>query len=260
MDSLYKRNSPDTIITMDILNRRTLQTFSILALAFIMTSCASRGGFQPLPPVKVITETVEVEIYAPPLPPEIQLNDVDWKVITNTPCKPATGKKTLSQGKWYYTTERFAYDQVLQEDGTTKRVVQRDENNKRVELEQLTDGNGVIQVCGNLQQKIAEVELMLDGEFVIFAITPVGYEKMSANLQEIKRYIGQQKDIIYYYREATAPKGKEGWLEENEERQNNQKEAAKADEEQPETEAPKVETKSAFSIKNLLPNVGGKDD
>ena len=83
---------------MDILNRRTLQTFGILALAFIMTSCASTG-YQPLPPVKVITETVEVEIYAPPLPKEIQLNDVEWKVITNTPCKPATGKKTLSQGK-----------------------------------------------------------------------------------------------------------------------------------------------------------------
>ena len=60
---------------MDILNRRTLQTFGILALAFIMTSCASTG-YQPLPPVKVITETVEVEIYAPPLPKEIQLNDV----------------------------------------------------------------------------------------------------------------------------------------------------------------------------------------
>ena len=60
-----------------------------------MTACASRGGYQPLPPVKVITETVEVEIYSPPLPPEIQLNDVEWKVITNTPCKPATGKKTL---------------------------------------------------------------------------------------------------------------------------------------------------------------------
>jgi hypothetical protein len=224
-----------------------------------MTSCATRG-YQPLPPVKVITETVEVEIYSPPLPPEIELNDVDWKVITNTPCKPATGKQTLSQGKWYYTTDRFAYDHVLQEDGTTKRVVQRDENNKRVELEQLTDGNGVIEVCGNLQQKIAEVELMLDGDFVIFAMTPVGYEKMSANLQEIKRYIGQQKDIIYYYREATAPKGKEGWLEENKERQDNQKEAVEADNEQPETEAPKVETKSAFSIKNLLPNIGGKDD
>jgi hypothetical protein len=259
MDSIFERSATDTIITMDILNRKTLQTFSIIALAFIMTSCATRG-YQPLPPVKVITETVEVEIYSPPLPPEIELNDVDWKVITNTPCKPATGKQTLSQGKWYYTTDRFAYDHVLQEDGTTKRVVQRDENNKRVELEQLTDGNGVIEVCGNLQQKIAEVELMLDGDFVIFAMTPVGYEKMSANLQEIKRYIGQQKDIIYYYREATAPKGKEGWLEENKERQDNQKEAVEADNEQPETEAPKVETKSAFSIKNLLPNIGGKDD
>ena len=85
---------------------------------------------------------------------------------------------------------------------------------------------------------------------------------MSANLQEIKRYIGQQKDIIYYYREATAPKGPKGWLEENKERQDNDKEAAEADNEQPATtEAPSLEeTKSAFSIKSLLPNIGGKDD
>tara|TARA_B100000902_G_scaffold34893_1_gene41902 strand:- start:19046 stop:19768 length:723 start_codon:yes stop_codon:yes gene_type:complete len=240
---------------MDILNRRTLQTFSILALAFIMTSCATTG-YQPLPPVKVITETVEVEIYSPPLPPEIQLNDVEWKVITNTPCKPATGKKTLSQGKWYYTTERFEYEEYFDEEKQeTRRKVKRDADNNRIELPQLEDGNGVIQVCGNLQQKIAEVELMLDGEFVIFAITPVGYEQMSANLQEIKRYIGQQKDIIYYYREATAPKGKEGWLKENEERQEQQVEKAEADNE------PVVETKdeSGFSLKSLIPSIGDKD-
>ena len=259
MDGIFERSATNTYYTMDILNRKTIQTASILALAFLMTSCASTG-FQPLPPVKVITETVEVEIYAPPLPQSINLNDVDWKVITNTPCKPATGKKTLSQGKWYYTTERFAYDQVAQEDGTTKRVVQRDEKNQRVELEHLTDGNGVIQVCGNLEQKIVEVEIMLDGDFVIFAMTPVGYEKMSANLQEIKRYIGQQKDIIYYYREATAPKGKEGWLEENKERQQNDKDAAEADNETPTGPAPDVqETKSAFSLSSLLPSLGSKD-
>ena len=40
---------------------KTLQTLSIIALTLIMTACASRGGYQPLPPVKVITETVEVE-------------------------------------------------------------------------------------------------------------------------------------------------------------------------------------------------------
>jgi len=245
---------------MDILNKRTLQTFGIIALTVFMTACASRGGYTPLPPVKVITETVEVEIYAPPLPPEIQLNDVEWKVITNTPCKPATGKKTLSQGKWYYTTERFAYEEYTKEDGTTARRVQRDAENNRIELPHLEDGNGVIQVCGNLQQKIAEVELMLDGDFVIFAITPVGYEKMSANLQEIKRYIGQQKDIIYYYREATAPKGVDGWLEENKERQENQKDAAEADNEPVTSTAPDLEeTKSAFNIKSLIPSLGGKD-
>ncbi len=96
---------------------------------------------------------------------------------------------------------------------------------------------------------------MLDGEFVIFAITPVGYEQMSANLQEIKRYIGQQKDIIYYYREATAPKGKEGWLKEDEERQEQQVEKAEADNE------PVVETKdeSGFSLKSLIPSIGDKD-
>ena len=238
---------------------KTLQTLSIIALTLIMTACASRGGYQPLPPVKVITETVEVEIYAPPLPPEIQLNDVEWKVITNTPCKPATGKKTLAQGKWYYTTERFAYEEYFDEEKQeTRRRVQRDEEGNRIELEQLTDGNGVIQVCGNLQQKIAEVELMLDGDFVIFAITPVGYEKMSANLQEIKRYINQQKDIIYYYREATAPKGVDGWLEENKERQEQQVEEAKADNEQVSVE-PKVEETSGFSLKSLIPSIG-KDD
>ena len=238
---------------------KTLQTLSIIALTLIMTACASRGGYQPLPPGKVITETVEVEIYAPPLPPEIQLNDVEWKVITNTPCKPATGKKTLAQGKWYYTTERFAYEEYFDEEKQeTRRRVQRDEEGNRIELEQLTDGNGVIQVCGNLQQKIAEVELMLDGDFVIFAITPVGYEKMSANLQEIKRYINQQKDIIYYYREATAPKGVDGWLEENKERQEQQVEEAKADNEQVSVE-PKVEETSGFSLKSLIPSIG-KDD
>lgn len=245
---------------MDILRHRTFKTLSVIALTVLMTACASRGGYQPLPPVKVITETVEVEIYSPPLPPEIQLNDVEWKVITNTPCKPATGKKTLSEGKWYYTTERFEYEEYFDEEKQeTRRRVKRDAEGKRIELPHLEDGNGVIQVCGNLQQKIAEVELMLDGDFVIFAITPVGYEKMSANLQEIKRYINQQKDIIYYYREATAPKGVDGWLEENKERQEQQVEKAEADNEQVSVET-EVEDNSGFSLKSLIPSIGNTKD
>lgn len=229
-----------------------------IVLAFGLVGCTTTSSYQPLPPVKVITETVEVEVYAPPLPKEILLADVDWKVITNTPCKPATGKKNIGNGKWYYTTERFDYEDYIKEDGSSARRVKRDEAGNRVELAPLTDEIGnVIESCGNLQQKIAEVELLLDGDFVIFAITPDGYERMAANLQEIKRYINQQKEIIYYYREATKPKGSKGWLEENEERQDNQREAVEFENEQQENPQtlPQPEA-SGFNLRKLF---GGDD-
>ena len=229
-----------------------LKTLAAVTSIILLAGCATSQTVQPLPPVKVITETVEVEIYQPPLPPAIQMNDVDWKVITNTPCKPATGTEKIlgSGGKWYYTTERFAYEDYVDEaTGETKRRVQRDAEGKRIELEQLVDDHGdPIEVCGNLQRKIAEVEAMLDGPFVILAITPDGYEKMAANLQEIKRYINQQKEIIFYYREATKPKGKEGWLEENEDRQESQLEFEEANNEQPQA-APQTESEG-FIFKN----------
>lgn len=236
-------------------NRKTqmLKTLAAVTSIILLAGCAtSQPAMQPLPPVKVITETVEVEIYQPPLPPAIQMNDVDWKVITNTPCKPATGTEKIlgSGGKWFYTTDRFAYEDYTKEDGTTGKRVQRDAEGNRVELEQLVDDNGKpIEVCGNLQRKIAEVEAMLDGPFVILAITPDGYEKMAANLQEIKRYINQQKEIIFYYREATKPKGKEGWLEENEDRQESQLEFEEANNEQVQQPAPQQESEG-FTFKN----------
>jgi hypothetical protein len=240
---------------------KTINTIVILGTALTLSGCSIFGGkdapqYQQLPPVKVITETVEVEIYQPPMPREISLNDIEWKVITTTPCKPATGTKILPGGRSYNTTERFAYEDVTNEDGTTSRQVVRDAEGNRVELEQLTDSNGeVIQVCGNLQQKIAEIETMLDGNFVIMAITPSGYEKMAANLQEIKRYINQQKEIIFYYREATKPKGKDGWLEENTERQENQIEAEQENNQEQYTpqQPPTVEpAETGFSLKKFI--------
>ena len=48
-------------------------------------------------------------------------------------------------------------------------------------------------------------------EFVFYAITPKTYELLALNMQEIKRFILQQKDIIIFYKEATKP-SKEGNL------------------------------------------------
>lgn len=239
------------------MSHKTIKSSALVGLALMLGACTTmQQPYQPLPPVKVITETVEMEIYQPPLPKEIKLSDVDWKVITNTPCKPATGKETVrgSGGKWFYTTERFAYEEYTQEDGSTGRRVQRDADGNRIELPQLLDENGKgIESCGNLQQKIAEIETMLDGEFVVLAVTPVGYEKLAANLQEIKRYINQQKDIIYYYRETTAPKGVEGWKKENAERQQNQRDEEEANNESQYQEQPKQST--GFNIGKLIPGI-----
>jgi len=240
------------------MSHKTIKSSALVGLALLLGACSTmQQPYQPLPPVKVITETVEMEIYQPPLPKEIKLSDVDWKVITNTPCKPATGKETIrgSGGKWFYTTDRFAYEEYTKDDGTTGRRVQRDEAGNRIELPQLLDENGNgIESCGNLQQKIAEIETMLDGEFVVLAVTPVGYEKLAANLQEIKRYINQQKDIIYYYREATAPKGIDGWLEENKERQQNQRDEEEANNEAQYQEKPQ-ESSTGFNLQKLIPGI-----
>ena len=83
----------------------------------------------------------------------------------------------------------------------------------------LLDVNWVVVTEENFEEKLAEVEKMLDGDFVIFALTPQGYEKMAENLQEIRRYIRQQTELIIYYRNATTESEgttAEDWLKENE--------------------------------------------
>lgn len=71
----------------------------------------------------------------------------------------------------------------------------------------------------NLEEQIERLEKLQGGSFVIFAMTPQTYENMAYNLQEIRRYIGQQKEIIIYYREATKDEDdnttSEDWIERN---------------------------------------------
>jgi hypothetical protein len=58
----------------------------LLLLMLVLPACSwlrpSAPATLPLPPVRVITETVQLEIYQPPLPPPIQFDDVQWFVIT----------------------------------------------------------------------------------------------------------------------------------------------------------------------------------
>lgn len=62
----------------------------------------------------------------------------------------------------------------------------------------------------NLEQKIEQIRKLQDTDnIVVFAITPSDYENMTFNMQELRRYIRQQKEIILYYQEATQPEESE---------------------------------------------------
>ena len=72
----------------------------------------------------------------------------------------------------------------------------------------------------NFEEQVKRLEKMQGGTYVVFGITPQDYENMAYNLQELKRYIGQQKEIIIYYRQATQGDentDSEDWIERNEE-------------------------------------------
>ena len=146
---------------------------TILALSSLTILLSSGCGilprvdYTPPPPVEVIATEIKLEIYQPPLPQEITMQDVTWFVITKN----------------------------------------------------------------NWEESIVKVEKLLGGEFVVIALTPPGYESMAYNLQEIRRFIRQQKEIVLYYREATgAADEAEEWLEKNEELQADQETAPKKEE------------------------------
>ena len=118
---------------------RTLTSF----LTILFLSGCSFMKSDPLPTtepvIKTITEYKTLEIYQPQLPRKIDLQDVEFFVVTEK----------------------------------------------------------------NLEEQIARIGKMQGGTFVIFGMTPQDYENMAFNLQELRRYIRQQKEIIIYYRDAT---------------------------------------------------------
>ena len=140
-----------------------MRILSLLVLLFV-TGCSTLQPaplVQPEPVIQTVTEFKTLQIYQPPLPEAINLEDVEFFVIT------------------------------------TK----------------------------NLEEQIAKLEQMQSGAFVLFGLTPQDYENMAYNLQELRRYVRQQKEIILYYRQATQGEentDSEDWLDRNEEVVDNQ--------------------------------------
>lgn len=86
---------------------------------------------------------------------------------------------------------------------------------------QLDNVHFIVITRENLNEKIQEVERTLGQGFVVFAITPRDYEKLSGNMQELKRYQQEQKAIIEYYMSVTPTS--ESWAEINDKKQAEQR-------------------------------------
>ncbi len=55
----------------------------------------------------------------------------------------------------------------------------------------------------NWEEQLAKIEKQ-EGELVFLAMTIPDYEVMAYNMQEIKRYITELKDVVVYYRKVTT--------------------------------------------------------
>ena len=55
----------------------------------------------------------------------------------------------------------------------------------------------------NFQEQFKVIEEQ-EGELVFLAMTIPDYEVMAYNMQELKRYITELKDVVVYYREVTT--------------------------------------------------------
>jgi len=122
---------------------RILTSFLMIAFLSGCSFMKSEPLPTPEPVIKTVTEYKTLEIYQPQLPKRIDLQEVEFFVVTEK----------------------------------------------------------------NLEEQIARISKMQDGTFVIFGLTPQDYENMAYNLQELRRYIRQQKEIIIYYRDATKVEG-----------------------------------------------------
>ena len=53
----------------------------------------------------------------------------------------------------------------------------------------------------NVQEVIEEMKTN-QGQFLVYALDPMTFKNLAIGIEEIKRYIQQQKDIIIYYEKA----------------------------------------------------------
>lgn len=66
----------------------------------------------------------------------------------------------------------------------------------------------IVVTPSNYEEQLARIEKQ-EGELVFLAMTIPDYEVMAYNMQELKRYINELKEVVVYYKTVTTPKPEE---------------------------------------------------
>lgn len=150
------------------------RTLLILTALVTISGCSLLGSKQ----VEIVTKPVQIEIIQPGMPRPIDLQDPKWYVVSEAvianPCRKVDDKRPKS---------------CAQEDKENPEWPQGYTYLDRF-LDDMKDING--------------------GDVVFVATTIKDYELMSANVQELRRYIRELGEVIIYYRDVTLPDGQKG--------------------------------------------------
>lgn len=68
----------------------------------------------------------------------------------------------------------------------------------------MKDADIVVVTEANLQEVIERIK-GTQGEFVLYAMTASSFEALALNLEQIKRFIEEQNEVILYYEKAVTP-------------------------------------------------------
>lgn len=148
------------------------RTFLILTAAILISGCSILGEKK----IEVVSKPVEIEIIQPSLPRDLDLGVPNWYVVSEAkivnPCK-----------------------KVEQEDGSMKRPKACDLKDR--ENPDWPEGYTY------LDRFLDDIKVANGGDVLFVATTIKDYELMSANVQELRRYIRELGEVIVYYRNVT---------------------------------------------------------
>ena len=149
----------------------------------VLTLLISGCSLLPTKKIEVVSEPIQIDIIQPSLPRQVNLTEPTWYVVSEAVITNPCIKR-------------------LQDDGSMKRpksCLQEDRENP-----DWPEGYTY------LDRFMDDIKKANAGDVLFVATTIKDYELMSANVQELRRYIRELGEIIVYYNDVTTPSGEKG--------------------------------------------------